>query len=83
MEKWEYLTQAVQVADLPKLGQEGWRMISVDDGIMFLMRPLADPEPMDPEPEPELIAPPEPVVPAFVEPPVFTPPNRRHSPPTP
>ncbi len=45
MKKWEYLTQAVQVADLAALGGDGWRLTAVQAGIMFFERPLAETPP--------------------------------------
>jgi hypothetical protein len=42
MQKWEYLTEAVPAAPLAQRGQDGWRLVAIDDGIMFFERPLED-----------------------------------------
>lgn len=44
MQKWEYVTHAVHAAPLADLGQDGWRLVTVDDGIMFFERPMEEPE---------------------------------------
>jgi len=43
MDKWEYLTQPMQTTDLAALGQDGWRLVSVDAGIMFFERMVEPP----------------------------------------
>ncbi len=75
MQKWEYLTQAVQVADLATLGSDGWRLTAVQAGIMFFERPLAETPPAPAAETPKApSAPlsayptPPPVVPPTVEP---------------
>jgi hypothetical protein len=44
--KWEYLTEAVPVSPLAQRGQEGWRLVSINSGIMFYERPVPSPPPI-------------------------------------
>jgi hypothetical protein len=42
MQKYEYLIEAARVSPHNERGQEGWRLVAIDGGIVFYERPIEE-----------------------------------------